>query len=74
VAASLGNPYVIPRRADEKTSLSIDGTDVENEVERERFIRQVLEAGNEAVRAEREEMIRKGIIDSAGNPLKTELP
>jgi hypothetical protein len=38
------------------------------------LIPQVLQAGNAIAEAERQEMIRKGIIDSPGNFLTTELP
>jgi hypothetical protein len=54
--------------------LSIDSIDFENEIEFMILDAQVLLAGNEIVRAERKEMMRKGIIDSDGNLLKRELP
>jgi hypothetical protein len=54
--------------------LSIDSIDTHDEDEREALIEQVLEAGNAIALAERDEMIRKGIIDEGGKLLITDLP
>ena len=54
--------------------IAVDQIDVENDIEMDILIKQVLEAGNAIAQAERMEMIRKGIIDTRGNLLKTELP
>jgi hypothetical protein len=47
---------------------------IESDEEMDALTQQVLEAGNVIAESERTEMIRKGIIDSRGNLLKTELP
>jgi hypothetical protein len=57
-----------------KRRLSVDSIDFANEEERAALIQQVLEGGNAIARAEREEMIRKGIIDERGNLLMTDRP
>jgi hypothetical protein len=54
--------------------LSVDSIDFSNRAERRTLIQQVLESGTAITLAEREEMIRKGIIDERGNLLITELP
>jgi hypothetical protein len=61
-------------RASSLRPLTIDSIDVENDQEFDALTRQVLDAGNLIARREREEMIRKGILDARGNLLKTELP
>jgi hypothetical protein len=53
---------------------TIDTIDVENDREMDALIEQVLEAGNIIAEAERDEMIRKGVIDTRGSLLKTEPP
>lgn len=54
--------------------LSVDSIDFNNRAERCALIQQVLESGTAIASAEREEMIRKGIIDERGNLLISELP
>lgn len=54
--------------------LSVDSIDFNNRAERQDLIRQVLDSGTAIAFKEREEMIRKGIIDEHGNLLITELP
>ena len=57
-----------------RRGLSVDSIDFSNRAERRALIQQVLESGTTIALAEREEMIRKGIIDERGNLLITELP
>lgn len=54
--------------------LSFDSIDTTNDEQRDALLQQVLDAGNAIAAAEREEMIRKGIIDIRGRLLKTDLP
>ncbi len=54
--------------------LTIDSIDVENEEELDAFLAQVHAAGEKIMHAQVREAIRLGIIDEAGNLLKTELP
>jgi hypothetical protein len=68
---------MVPERQDEvrpRWRLSIDSIDFSNRAERRALIQQVLESGTAIALAEREEMIRNGIIDERGNLLITELP
>jgi hypothetical protein len=54
--------------------LSFHSIDFDNQEEVDALLEQVLEAGHAIANAEREEVIRKGIIDERGNLLKSDLP
>lgn len=54
--------------------LTIDNVNLDDERELEAFIEQVITAGMERVRAEGDELRRKGILDSQGKLLVNELP
>ena len=54
--------------------LTIENVNLDDEREMDAFVDQVLTAGMERVRAEGDELRRKGILDSQGNLLVKELP
>jgi hypothetical protein len=54
--------------------LSIENVDLDDERELDAFDDQTITAGLERVRAEGDELRRKGILDSEGNLLVKELP
>ena len=54
--------------------LSLDSIDVDNDEELDALMAQVLADGDKIYQAQREEAIRRGIIDEKGRLLKRELP
>lgn len=54
--------------------LTIDNVNLDNEPEMDAFDDQVLTGGIERVRAEGDELRRRGLIDGHGNLLLNELP
>lgn len=54
--------------------LTIENVDFDDECELDAFDDQVIAVGLERVRAEGDELRRKGILDSDGNLLTRELP
>jgi hypothetical protein len=54
--------------------LTIENVTLDDEREMDAFVDQVLTAGMERVRAEGDELRRKGLLDSQGNLLVRELP
>ncbi len=54
--------------------LTIENVNLDDEHELDAFDDQVIAAGLERVRAEGDELRRKGILDSEGNLVVTELP
>lgn len=54
--------------------LTIENVNLDDERELDEFDRQMFDAGMERVRAEGDELRRKGILDSEGNLLMKELP
>ena len=54
--------------------LTIDNVNLDNEGEMDGFVDQVLTAGIERVRAEGDELRRRGLLDGQGNLLLNELP
>jgi hypothetical protein len=54
--------------------LTIENVNLDDEREMDAFVDQVLTAGMERVRAEGDELRRKGLLDSQGNLLVKELP
>ena len=54
--------------------LTIESVNLDDEQEMDAFVDQVLTAGMERVRAEGDELRRKGLLDSEGNVLVKELP
>lgn len=54
--------------------LTIESVNLADEHEMDAFDDQVITAGMERVRAEGDELRRKGLLDGHGNPLVKELP
>ena len=54
--------------------LTIDNVDFDDERELDAFMNEVLTAGVERVKAEGEELRRRGILDADGNLVVKELP
>lgn len=54
--------------------LTIDNVDLDDQDEMDAFFDQVISAGVERVRAEGEELRRRGLMDEHGNMLLKELP
>ena len=54
--------------------ISIENVNLDDERQMDAFVDQVLTAGMERVRAEGDELRRKGLLDSQGNLLLKELP
>jgi hypothetical protein len=54
--------------------LTIENVNLDDEREMDAFVDQVLSAGMERVRAEGDELRRKGLLDSQGNLLVKKLP
>jgi len=54
--------------------LTIDNVNLDDEAELDAFDDQIITAGMERVRAEGEELRRRGILDAEGNLLVRELP
>ena len=54
--------------------LTIDNVNLDDEAELDAFDDQIITAGMERVRAEGEELRRRGILDADGNLLVKELP
>jgi hypothetical protein len=54
--------------------LTIENVNLDDERELDAFDDQIITAGLERVRAERDELRRRGILDSEGELLVTELP
>src|SRR5258707_495326 len=54
--------------------LTIENVNLDDEREMDAFVDQVLTDGMERVRAEGDELRRKGLLDSQGNVLVKELP
>jgi hypothetical protein len=54
--------------------LTIENVNLDDERELDAFVDQVLTAGMERVRAEGDELRRKGLLDSQGKLLVKELP
>jgi hypothetical protein len=58
----------------ESKPLTIESIDVDNDSELDALMRHVLAEGDKIYRAQREESIRLGVIDTQGRLLKQELP
>ncbi len=54
--------------------LTIENVDLDDEREMNAFVDQLLDDGMQRVRAEGDELRRKGVLDSEGNLLVKELP
>ncbi len=54
--------------------LTIETVNLDDEREMDAFFNQVIDAGMERVRAEGDELRRKGLLDAQGNVLLDELP
>ena len=54
--------------------LTIENVNLDDQREMDAFADQVITAGMERVRAESEEMRRRGLLDAEGNLLMKELP
>jgi hypothetical protein len=54
--------------------LTIENVNLDDVQEMDALVDQMFNIGLESVRAEGDELRRKGLLDSQGNPLLTELP